>query len=299
MSTAVVVGAGPNGLAAAIALAKAGLEVTVLEAEDEIGGGTRTSEAIIPRPVARPLLRDPPDGSRLGIPCRTGPRPVRVVVAVAGDRLRASARRRQRRGAPQVGGGDDRRARYRPVTVAQAVRLAVSQVGPAVRGHHAAVGRDPPAPAHDGAFRRADGVAGVGTCPLVPYPGGPRTVRRCCGTRLSAAALPDDLGHRVGYHFRRPSARVGGGGRWLAEHHERDGAAARRSRRQGGDRHPHRVAIAVAARGRDDVRPRPRGHRRYRRRPPAVPRCARVPALPAGSRCVQGGLRRRRWCPVA
>src|SRR6201992_1760064 len=48
MSTAIVVGGGPNGLAAAIALAAEGVSVTVLEAADEVGGGTRSSEAIIP-----------------------------------------------------------------------------------------------------------------------------------------------------------------------------------------------------------------------------------------------------------
>jgi phytoene dehydrogenase-like protein len=48
MTTAIVVGAGPNGLAAAAALALQGVEVTVLEAEETIGGGTRTSELTVP-----------------------------------------------------------------------------------------------------------------------------------------------------------------------------------------------------------------------------------------------------------
>ncbi|WP_377271706.1 phytoene desaturase family protein [Peterkaempfera sp. SMS 1(5)a] len=69
MSDAIVVGSGPNGLVAAVALAQQGLAVTVLEAAEEIGGGARSSEltvpgvlhdhcsAVHPMAVASPFLR--------------------------------------------------------------------------------------------------------------------------------------------------------------------------------------------------------------------------------------------------
>src|ERR1700741_928531 len=71
---AVIVGSGPNGLAAAIELSRAGLVVLVLEAQETIGGGARTEEltlpgfrhdvcsAIHPMGVVSPFLRELPLG---------------------------------------------------------------------------------------------------------------------------------------------------------------------------------------------------------------------------------------------
>ncbi len=73
-SDAIVVGSGPNGLAAAIVLARAGRRVTVYEAQPTIGGGARSMEltlpgfvhdvcsAVHPFAVASPFLRSLPLG---------------------------------------------------------------------------------------------------------------------------------------------------------------------------------------------------------------------------------------------
>lgn len=69
---AVIIGSGPNGLAAAVYLAREGASVLVIEGHDEIGGGTRTAEltlpgfhhdvcsAIHPMGVASPFLKTLP-----------------------------------------------------------------------------------------------------------------------------------------------------------------------------------------------------------------------------------------------
>lgn len=70
MTRAVVVGSGPNGLAAAATLVAAGVTVHVIEAADELGGGARNSApllagliqdhcaAVHPMAAASPYLRD-------------------------------------------------------------------------------------------------------------------------------------------------------------------------------------------------------------------------------------------------
>ena len=73
MTRAVVVGSGPNGLAAALTLAAEGVEVTVLEAAELLGGGTRSSELTLPGLVhdecsaAHPLAVDTPFSRRFDL----------------------------------------------------------------------------------------------------------------------------------------------------------------------------------------------------------------------------------------
>jgi len=73
MSTAIVVGSGPNGLAAGLTLAAEGVDVTVLEAADRLGGGTRSGELTLPGLIhdecsaAHPLALETPFSRRFDL----------------------------------------------------------------------------------------------------------------------------------------------------------------------------------------------------------------------------------------
>ena len=166
MSTAIVVGAGPNGLAAAVALAKAGVQVTVLEAADEIGGGTRTSEAILPG-----LLHDHCSAIH---PMAVGSQ---FLDGLGLDRYGLSWRLPEIDCVHPLDGGSagcsTARSRPRPTGWAPTApggggcSADVGQVRRAVRGHHAAAAARAAPSVDAGPVRRADRAARLDPRPVV------------------------------------------------------------------------------------------------------------------------------------
>jgi phytoene dehydrogenase-like protein len=144
----VVIGAGPNGLAAAIRLAEAGVPVTVLEAAPRPGGAVRTEEltlpgfwhdtfsAVHPAAAASPVFARMPLG-RHGLEwvhpevCMAHPLPDGVAVALHRD-VRATAHSLDRRHA----GDGERWARFvSPYVMAfEAVRATILSGFPPVGG---------------------------------------------------------------------------------------------------------------------------------------------------------------------
>ena len=205
---------------------RAGVQVTVLEAADEIGGGTRSSEAIMPGllhdhcSAIHPMAVGSPFLTGLGLD-RYGlswrlPE-IDCVHPLDGGSAGVLYRSVE---ATADGLGSDG-SRWRALFAGPSARFdALSEdiMGPLLRvPHHpltlARFGAPTVLPASALArwFRTRRG-AGV--------------VRRRCGTCLSAAALPDDLGDRPGHSHRRASSRLGGRGRRFAVDHQRAGSAA-------------------------------------------------------------------------
>ena len=298
MSNAIVVGAGPNGLAAGVALAKAGLQVTVLEAADEIGGGTRTSEAIIPG-----LLHDHCSAIH---PMAVGSQ---FLAGLGLDRYGLSWRlpeidcvhpldgggagvlyRSVEATADGLGTDGARWRRLFGKTSASFDALAEDIMGPLLRvPHHpltlARFGAPTVLPASTLArwFRSPEaralfgGVAAHAFRPL-HYP-----MTSAIGLGILTA------GHRHGWPV------AAGGSQSITN---ALAALLCRPRRQDRNGHADRYGLAVAARRCDDVRSRARSRRPHSRRPPAAPNRPRLSTVQAGAWRFQGGLRGGRRCPV-
>ena len=213
---AVVVGAGPNGLTAAVELARRGFEVELFEALESVGGGARTEEltlpgfwhdpcsAVHPTGAGSPAFRAAAGGPRPGVAAsRTRPWPTRSPTARRPCWRTPSARPRSpsgpgTRGLPAAG-----RPLHRPLGRTRP-RLARPRLGP-----QRAIPSDPvparplrpgglqPVTCDLGALPRREGRGAVRRSRRPPDRAAGRAVHRGRRAHLPIA------GHAVGWPFAR------------------------------------------------------------------------------------------------
>jgi hypothetical protein len=196
MTTAVVVGSGPNGLAAALTLAAEGVDVTRPRGRGDPGRRHSQQRADAPRPDPRRVLGRAPTRRRHPVQPALRPRGARADVALARGAVRPPARRRRRGRCVPVGRRDGGPARHE--TVGGGERCSVRS--PSVRRHHRRL------PAPDAARARApDRAARFGLYSGMPAAllarrlvtnEGRGAVRRRGRARLSPVRCADVLGDR-------------------------------------------------------------------------------------------------------
>ena len=295
---AIVVGSGPNGLAAAVTLAAAGLRVQVIEGAGTPGGGCRTEELTLPGfrhdvcSAAHPLALASPFFRRFG-PAARGVRFAHPEVVYAH---------------PLDGG--------RAAVVTRSVTDTAVRLGEDAAAYLAA---------DAAAGRRGDAVADAVLSSMRRPPRYSRALAVYArhGLRSAAAVARrfrteearapvrrgrrahDAAAGRLPHRGRGPAARLagaygglaGGGGRQRPAHRCHD-RGHRRRRRAGGDRPLGAVAGRSAARGRDSARRLTAHLARPRRRGAARPLPRRPGQVPLRRRRVQGRFRPVRPGPL-
>jgi hypothetical protein len=286
---AVVIGAGPNGLAAAITLAAAGRSVLLREAQATLGGGARTCALTLPGflhdhcSAVHPLARESPFFRELPLQ-RFGLR------WLGPARARGSSLRRRDGNPPRaLPRGDLGPTRARRRALAEPLRCprrplalaAVHGLGPCAVA---------PRPPSAGALRALRAALGRGPRPW-PLRGasGSRALRRAGDALRAPLGAPRQRGLRPRLGHRRARRGLAYPGGRSPVHRRRPGGTPAFPRRSHRGERPRRLASRPAPRPRRPVRSHPapapagRGRRALpRRSTPAAPISLRRRRLQAG-----------------